>query len=207
MTTMSQDPFDAVQRTSRAFQELLRQRRDSPTPPDQDLIAALTGDDTGPAVFDLEPIWRAALIDVSCPGTIGQRRYLSPRRFVNRWAPRVGARDDSDGRIRVDEESAFLYCQHLDCRVMEATIESFMRRQDAAIGGDPIGAALNATKGGPFAYMMIGHKAARLAGLTFEELREAVLERARDDAEDLDDIAAESLLARVHQAIGSPPQP
>jgi len=203
MTTVSRDPFDAVQRTSRAFQELMRQRRGSPTPPDQDLIAALTGDDTGPAVFDLETIWRAALDDDANPNTIGERRYLSPRRFVNRWANQVGARDDSDGRIRVDEDAAFTYCQRIDDRVMKATFESFKRRQDAAIGDDPIGAALDATRGGPFAMMMIAPKVARMTGLTMEELREAVLDRARDDAADLDDIAAESLLARVHQAIGS----
>ncbi len=206
MTAEDQDPFDAVQRTSRAFQELLRQRRDSPTPPDQDLIAALTGDDCGPPVFDLETIWRAALADDSSPEPIGRRRYLSPRRFVNRWANQVGARDDSDGRIRVDEEAALTYCQRLDDRVMGAAYQAFTRRQDAAIGGDPVGAAVNATKGGPFGFMMIGHKAARMAGLTFEELREAVLERARDDAADLDDFAAESLLSRVRQAIWDAPK-
>ena len=85
-------------------------------------------------------------------------------------------------------------------------IESFKRRQDAAIGGDPIGAVVDATEGGPFAVMMIAHAAARAAGLTLEELREAVLERARAEAEDLDDIAAESLLARVHQAIWDAPE-
>ena len=118
MPTKGLDPFDAVKRTSRAFQELLRQQRDAPTCPDRELIAALTGDDTGPPVFELEPIWRAALADDSCPETIGRRRYLSPRRFVNGWPNWVGARDDSDGRIRVDEDAAFTYCQRLDHRVM-----------------------------------------------------------------------------------------
>ena len=47
---------------------------------------------------------------------------------------------------------------------------------------------------------------ARATGLTLEELREAVLQRARDDAADLDDFAAESLLARVHQAIWDAPK-
>ncbi len=203
MTAENRDPFDAVQRTSRAFQELLRQRRDSPAPPDQEVIAALTGDDCGPPVFDLETIWRAALADDSIPEPIGRRRYLSPRRFVNGWPAWVGARDDSDGRIRVDEEAAFTYCQRLDHRVMRASNEAFMRRQDAAIGDDPVGAALDATRGGPFGFMMAGFRAAEMAGLTIDELREAVLDRARADAADLDDIAAESLLARVHQAIGS----
>jgi hypothetical protein len=202
MTAEDRDPFDAVQRTSRAFQELLRQRRDATPPPDQAAVAALTGDDCGPPVFDLEAIWRAALADDACPGSVGQRRHLSPRRFVNRWADRVGARDDSDGRIRVDEKAAFTYCQHLDCRVEVAAIESYTRRQDAAVAGDPVGAALRATEGGLFGWMFIAHAAAREAGLTVEELREAVLQRARADAADLDDIAAESLLSRVQQAIG-----
>ena len=52
--------------------------------------------------------------------------------------------------------------------------------------------------------IMIAHKAARAAGLTVEELREAVLQRARDDAAELDDIAAETLMSRVHQSLGSP---
>jgi len=203
MTDKDHDPFDAVQRTSRAFQELTRQHRAAPTFPDQAAIDALTGDDCGPPVFDLEPIWRAALSDDTNPDSIGQRRYLSPRRFVNRWANQVGARDDSGGRIRVDQEAAFTYCQRIDDRVMGAAFQAFKNRQDAAIGDDPVGAALDATRGGPFGFMMAGFRAAEMAGLTVDELREAVLDRARDDAAYLDDIAAESLLARVHQAIGS----
>jgi hypothetical protein len=206
MTAEDRDPFDAVQRTSRAFRELLRQRHAAPPDPDRDRIAALTGDDCGPPVFDLEPIWRAALADESNPGTVSLRRYLSPRRFVNGWPNWVGARDDSDGRIRVDEETAFTYCQRLDHRVMRAANETFMRRQDLVIGGDPIGAAVDATEGGRLAMIVIAPKVARMTGLTLEELREAVLERARDDAAALDDFAAESLLARVHQAIWDAPK-
>jgi hypothetical protein len=206
MTAEDRDPFDAVQRTSRAFRELLRQRREAPPDPDRAMIAALTGDDCGPPVFDLERIWRAALADDTCPDPIGRRRYLSPRRFVNRWSNWVGSRDDSDGRILVDEEAALVYTQRLDDRVMHAAYESFARRRDARVAGDPIGAVVDATEGGMFAVMMIAHDAAREAGLTLEELREAVLRRARDDAADLDDFAAESLLARVHQAIWDAPK-
>ena len=207
MTAEDRDPFDAVERTSRAFQELMRQRSDAPTFPDQEQIAALTGDDSGPPVIDLEAIWRAALADDSNPNTIGQRRYLSPRRFVTRWANWVDARDDSDGRIRVDEGAALIYCQRLDDRVMGAAYESYKRRQDARLGDDPIGAAVDATKGGTIAVMMIAPAAARAAGLSVEELREAMLGRARAEAEDLDDFEAESLLSRVQQAIGSPATP
>jgi hypothetical protein len=208
MSAEDRDPFDVVERTSLAFRELVRQRSDVPPPtPEQKLLAALTGDDSGPPVIDLEPIWRAALADDSNPNTIGARRYLSPKRFVNRWANWVDSRDDSDGRIRVDEEAAFVYCQRIDDRVMDAAYLSFKRRRDAKIGEDPVGAAVEATKGGALAMMMVAPHAAQAAGLSVEELREAMLERARLEAEDLDDIAAESLLARVHQAIGSPPRP
>lgn len=207
MTDTDRDPFADVRRTSRAFQELLRQRRESPPPPDQEYIAALTGDDSGPPVFDLEAIWRAALADDTNPNTTGERRYLSPRRFVNRWANQVGARDDSDGRIRVDEDAALTYCQRLDHRVMDATFESFIRRRNAKVARDPIGAVLDATKGGMFATMTIAHDAARASGLSVDELREAVLQRARVEADEMDDIAAESLLSRVHQAMWDAPKP
>ena len=199
--------LDDVRRISRAYQEYNRQRLAAPPPPpDQARIAALTGNDCGPPVFDLVAIWRAALADDACPDTIGRRRYMSPRRFVNGWAHLVGARDESGGRILVDDTAAFAYCQRLDSRVMVATVWAFIRRQEAAIEEDPIGVAVDATRGGPFALMMVEHAAARAAGLTVEGLHDAMMRRAGEAAADLDDFAAESLLSRVRRAIeGSPP--
>jgi hypothetical protein len=194
--------LDALKGRSPAYRELLRQERSAPPPPpDSEAIAMLTGDDRGPAAYDLEAIWRVNLADESCPDAIGRRRYMSPRRFANRWSLLVSSRDDVGNRILVDRDAAFIYCQQIDSRVMGAAVELVMSREDGRIAEDPLGHAVDACLGGPFALMMIRDRAAEAAGMRPEDLASAVLGRAKEDASRLDDFAAETLLSVVRRAM------
>lgn len=207
--------LDELADVSLALRCMLEQRRriEAEMPSDQAQIDALTGDDSGPAVYDLTAIWRASLEDPDCRH-ISQgrgltspqaRRYMSPRRYVNAWPYMVSALIEAeDGRILVDRQAAFDYCQKADSRVMSAVIDRMIETSKAAAKVDPIGNALRSARGGGFAMMFVREDARHL-GLSYDQFRRAVMDRAKAEAATMDDHAAEELLSEVRRAIEEAP--
>jgi len=208
--------LDELARVSLALRNLLEQRERiaAGAPPDQAAIDALTGDDRGPAVYDLTAIWRASLEDPDCRHIsqgLGKtspqaRRYMSPRRYVNGWPHMIDAiAEPGGGRILVDRNAAFDYCQRADARVMCASIDRMIEQDKAAAKADPIGHAVASARGGGFAMMFARVDAAHL-GLTDDQFNEAVMERAKREAASLDGYAAEKLVSEVRRALESGPR-
>jgi hypothetical protein len=175
--------------------------------PDDRAIRLLTGDDDGPVAYDLVSIWRAALADKTSEDLIGTRKYWSPRRFLNQ--PKhadLMPEYTSDGRILVDYRTAIDFVQRVDGRVLHATIDEFMARRKAASVIDPIGAAVQACRGGGFGLMFARENAKEAGWVDDRKFTEAVWARAHEEAADLDDIAAESFIDRVRKAIEACPR-
>jgi hypothetical protein len=196
--------MDQLREQSLALRAFKTQDRASPA--GSDAIGVLTGNEGGPAVYDLTEIWRAALADPGCVQPVSKRRYMSPRRYVRRHWPMVSALDEpGDGRILVDGNAAWDYTMRVDIRVMSASIFLMIESRKAAAAVDPIGNAVDAARGGSFAMMFARADAGHL-GLSGREFNEAVLERAKQDARHLDDYAAEKLLSQVRQALEGGPR-
>ena len=209
------DTFDELCTLSLAFREFLDQaeRARAEAPPDQAQIDALTGDYTGPAVFDLTAIWRASLADPRsyhvCSRRGGDsphsRRYLSPRRFLGRWSVLVThAIEAGRGRVLADGRTALIYCGVADVRVFVATMRMLEEERKAATRRDPIGTAVAASKGGWPAMMEARSDVRDVLGLSDEDFNSAVLERARSEASTMGDYPAERLLSEVRRALAGP---
>ena len=204
--------LDELETRTLALRELLAQMRriEAAVPPDQARIDALTGDEAGPAAYDLTAIWLASLDDPGCVhigsrrgvSTARSRRYFSPRRYLGGWGHLVTPIVDAgDGRILVDREAAIQYCQMADARVFRATVGLMEAQRKEAARRNAIAAAVASAKGGGLALMNARLDAREILGLTDEEFDSAVFARARTDAATMGDHAAEPLLSEVRQAL------
>lgn len=185
-------PLDAVRKISAALQEVLRQQTSS------------APGNEGSAAFDLVPVWGAAKND---PGNqVEKGDHLTPKQFVGEFDHLVRSLDVSHkGKVLVDGRAALAYAAQVDVRIQIANNDHMMREQALAIQADPIQAGVDACKAGPFGLMFAGIRATAVTGMSSEAYFEAVLDRAKEQAAEMEERAGESLLSSVLKGIAGCP--